>query len=50
MSDEIRKIEASKRRTRRQLTARTAASETFGDKIRLVEEMAEEKIPKQSKS
>jgi hypothetical protein len=50
MSDEIRRIEASKRRIRRQLTAKTAGSEAFSDKIRLVEEMAEQKIPKQSKS
>lgn len=50
MDGNIRKTEASKRRIRRQLAAKTARDEAFGDKIRLVEEMADEKIPKQHKS
>src|SRR5438552_6860559 len=49
MADDIRKTQASKRRIRRSLAAKTAADAAFGDKIRLVEEMAEEKIPKQTR-
>src|SRR6266699_881500 len=50
MDGNIRKTEASKRRIRRQLAAKAARDEAFGDKIRLVEEMGDEKVPKQSKS
>ncbi len=50
MGGNIRKTAASKRRVRRQLAAKIARDEAFGDKIRLVEEMGDEKIPKQNKS
>lgn len=46
MDDSTGKTVANKRRTRRQLAAKGKA---FGDKIRLVEEMGEEKIPKLNK-
>src|SRR5229473_5917662 len=50
MGGNICKTAASKRRVRRQLAAKIARDEAFGDKIRLVEEMGDEKIPKQNKS